>query len=354
LVIRQVEADEQRRNCQPAGIEQQADEKRIILEQSGKSFHMGLTCQPKARMRADVIDTRGGFVASTLDITDTEFMAGRDNFSGGGGGRVSNAGRIQTGSGGFVALLGATVRNSGTITVPLGRVGLASGKEVTLDINGDNFLTVTVPADAPEGKVLIKNKGTIEANGGRVEIKAATVATAMREAVHISGAVRANSVSGRNGSIVLGGGPGGHVRVPGGGRLQANTVANRTSTIDITGADISIGGAIDVSGLTPGTITARASRDLEVSGTIAADKSYEEGAGTLSGVINLRGEGATTVTSIALVSATASGDEIPGWPGSFYVRGNSPGGTIEISGGASLVFAGKATILGDDGAALSI
>lgn len=68
------------------------------------------------------------------------------NFYGGGSSAsVSNAGRISAGSGGFVALLGGTVSNSGTISVPLGRVGLGSGERATLDLNGDGFLQVAVP-----------------------------------------------------------------------------------------------------------------------------------------------------------------------------------------------------------------
>jgi large exoprotein involved in heme utilization and adhesion len=65
-----------------------------------------------------------------------------------------------------------TVSNSGTISVPLSKVGLGSGERVTLDLSGDGFLQVAVPTAATA--TLIKNSGTITANGGRVEIRAAT------------------------------------------------------------------------------------------------------------------------------------------------------------------------------------
>jgi filamentous hemagglutinin family protein len=74
------------------------------------------------------VNAGGGFVGSTLDIADRDFNAGTLNFRGGGASSgVANQGAITTGSGGFVGLLGGTVSNTGTIDVPLGRVGLASG-----------------------------------------------------------------------------------------------------------------------------------------------------------------------------------------------------------------------------------
>lgn len=56
----------------------------------------------------------GGFVASTLGITDSDFMSGALNFLGGGASAtVSNAGSISAAPGGFVSLLGGHVSNSG-------------------------------------------------------------------------------------------------------------------------------------------------------------------------------------------------------------------------------------------------
>ena len=60
----------------------------------------------------------GGFVASTLDIGNTDFMAGNLVFRGNGAsGAVSNQGTINVGPGGFAALLGGSVSNTGTITM---------------------------------------------------------------------------------------------------------------------------------------------------------------------------------------------------------------------------------------------
>ena len=48
----------------------------------------------------------GGLVATTMNITDTDFMAGRYVFTEGGDGEVVNAGSIHSADGGFVVLAG--------------------------------------------------------------------------------------------------------------------------------------------------------------------------------------------------------------------------------------------------------
>ncbi|TVP96671.1 MAG: filamentous hemagglutinin N-terminal domain-containing protein, partial [Planctomycetaceae bacterium] len=68
-----------------------------------------------------------GFTASTLDISNKQFMQGGPlTFQGDSTAGVINQGTIQTGSGG-AALLGNQVLNSGTITSDGGSISLATG-----------------------------------------------------------------------------------------------------------------------------------------------------------------------------------------------------------------------------------
>src|SRR5687768_14139446 len=70
----------------------------------------------------------GGIVASTLGLSDQDFMAGRYTFSKStAAGSVINQGTITTANGGYVALLGPETRNEGSITATLGTVALAAG-----------------------------------------------------------------------------------------------------------------------------------------------------------------------------------------------------------------------------------
>ncbi|MFN6265190.1 MAG: MBG domain-containing protein [Alphaproteobacteria bacterium] len=201
--------------------------------------------------QSGVVNT-GSFVASTLGISDSDFLSGRLRFQGNGASAaVSNAGRIQAGPGGYAALLGGAVENSGTISVPMGRIGLGSGERVTLDLSGDGFLQVAVPTAAGGDQALVSNSGRLSAPGGRVEITAATAQSAARHAINMSGVVEANTVSGTAGSITFSGGPGGAVNVS--GRVDASSATGRGGNVTVTGANIALRGAeVNASGATGG------------------------------------------------------------------------------------------------------
>ena len=82
----------------------------------------------------------GGLVASTLDIADADLAAGKRHFAGSGTAGVSNAGTLTAAPGGYVALLGGTVTNTGTISAAGGTVALGAGSRVTLNFAGDRLL----------------------------------------------------------------------------------------------------------------------------------------------------------------------------------------------------------------------
>ena len=69
----------------------------------------------------------GGLFASTLNITDADFMAGRYKFTGSGNGTILNQGSINA-DGGYVALLGANVSNEGVITAKTRHGGARRGQ----------------------------------------------------------------------------------------------------------------------------------------------------------------------------------------------------------------------------------
>lgn len=63
------------------------------------------------------VDIGGGFIASSLDISDQDFNNGALSFRGkGASASVSNAGQIRADANGFVSLLGGSVSNAGTVS----------------------------------------------------------------------------------------------------------------------------------------------------------------------------------------------------------------------------------------------
>jgi filamentous hemagglutinin family protein len=163
-----------------------------------------------------VVNT-AGFLATTNDIRNADFMAGKYNFNipGRPDASIVNKGTITATSGGFAALVAPGVRNSGTITATLGTVALASGNSFTLDMYGDKLITLAVGdqvaskvIDVASGrplKSLVSNtrNGTLSANGGRVELTAAAARAVVDSVINTRGVIRADSIGHRNGMIVL-------------------------------------------------------------------------------------------------------------------------------------------------------
>ena len=176
----------------------------------------------------------GSLVASTLRLSNEDFLAGRYQFSGGGtAGAVDNQGQLHAGERGTIALLGANVSNSGTLTARLGTAALAAGEKISLDFNGDGLTKVKVDQSAINA--LVVNRGMVIADGGQA-ILTARAAQALTETVlNQQGIVRARSLVERNGRIVLDGGDTG--------------VTLASGTLDVTGlAQGRTGGSAEVLG----------------------------------------------------------------------------------------------------------
>ena len=215
-----------------------------------------------------VINT-AGFLATTSDIRNEDFMAGRFNFQipGRPDASIVNSGTITATSGGFAALVAPGVRNSGTITANLGSVALGAGNIFTLDFYGDKLITLGVGdqiasqvKDVATGQTLsalVKNEGILRASGGRVELTAAAARHVVNSVINTSGIIEANSVGMKNGQIVLsaatadtkGAAPRQTVRVS--GALSAAGIERGTKggKVVITGENIELkSAAIDASG----------------------------------------------------------------------------------------------------------
>lgn len=284
-----------------------------------------------------LVDTQAGFIASTLAIAEDDFLNGRLLFTGKGA-AVINQGRIVTGAGGFVGLLGSSVSNEALIRAPLGKVMLGAAERATLDLSGDGFLQVLLPAAAGEG-ALVANSGSIQADGGSVTLKAATVREALREAVHMPGEIRARSVSGRDGAIVLDGGAGGKVQVA--GRLDASG-DELGGRIDVTGQAVALqGAAVAATGAERGGL-------VRIGGAFQGGRAQEPGsaqadlfAGRFGAAPAVGSASTTTIDAASRIDVSASAgrggaaivwsDDKTVMQGAIDARGPAGGGAVEIS-----------------------
>ncbi|TPJ74609.1 MBG domain-containing protein [Mesorhizobium sp. B2-7-1] len=279
-----------------------------------------------------------GFVGSSLDIDDEDFKAGKLRFKGkGASAAVTNEGSVSIGSGGYAALIGGSVDNSGTISVPLGKVGLGSGEEATLDLSGDGFLQVAVPTRADGSSALVSNSGVISADGSRVEIKAAAAKEAARQAVNMSGLVEARTVSGQSGEIVLGGADG-SVEVS--GKLDVSAKASgQGGKVTVTGRKLKLKGAVvDASGKDGGG-TVKIGGDKQGSGPLQRAETTEIDKDTvISADATGNGDGGTVIVW---------SDEQTAFAGKISARGgdvSGNGGFVEVSGKQRLDFTGSADL----------
>ena len=305
------------------------------------------------------IETGGGFVASTLDISDADFRAGRLTYRGqGASAAVENQGVITVGRGGYAALIGGRVDNSGTISAPLGRIGFAAGERVTLDLSGDGFLQVALPSgDDGDAEALIRNSGTVSADGGRIEMQAATARDAARNAINLTGMAEARSVSVQGGAIVLGGGPGGTVRVSGTvsaaaprpARLvldhSARPPRSAGGQIEITGTQVALEGAtLDASGEGGGGL-------IRIGGDFA-------GAGALPRADFVTADAGTRILADALTRGDGGrvvlwSDQHTDFSGNISARGGPQGGDggfVEVSSAGRLAYTGLTDLRAPAGA----
>jgi len=266
-----------------------------------------------AGSRVDV----NGLVASSLAISDGDFLAGRMNFNAGPvAGRVANQGRISTPEGGHVILIAPDVQNSGLIQSPGGDVVLAAGRSVKLADSANPALHVVV--SAPQDQAV--NLGQIVAQSGRIGI--------FGNLVNQRGLVSADSATvGAGGQIVLK--AGGDLLLEGGSLTSAGGSTGTGGTIHLLGERVGLTGnaRVDASGEAGG-------------GTVLAGGDYR---GQNPAIANAK---QVYVSSDASIRADAigsgNGGKVIAWSdgttrvyGSISARGgerSGDGGFIETSG----------------------
>ena len=274
--------------------------------------------------------------ASTLSISDQDFLAGRYQFfNPGSAGSVVNQGNIVTASG-YTALVGPQVRNDGVIVARTGSIALVAANRVSLDLVGDGLISINVDQAALNASVI--NTGTLQADGGTVLLAARSANALLDTVINNSGIIRANSLVERNGEIVLDGG---------GAGVVANSGALQSAGLD--------------AGTTGGTIKVLG-HDVRLMPGARLDASGSDGGGTVLVGGNFQGKGPESNASNTYVDTDAriladavnrgDGGKIIVWAdqstyffGRISARGgveSGDGGFVEVSGKEFLAFRGSA------------
>ncbi len=142
----------------------------------------------------------GSLVASTLAISNSDFLNGHYLFSGHSDKAVTNQGSITAAPGGVVSMIAAKIENTGSIAADGGQVLLGAGSTVTLDLG----MRLKLQVDQEALDALITNGGAIRADGGFVLLTAKAASDLMATAINNTGSIRARTLStGEKGEIYL-------------------------------------------------------------------------------------------------------------------------------------------------------
>ncbi|MDC7692656.1 YDG domain-containing protein, partial [Asticcacaulis sp. DXS10W] len=177
--------------------------------------------------KSGTVRVGGDFVASTLGISNSDFLSGGDKtFSGETFASVINLGEVGS-LGGNVALLAAQVRNEGSLNAPKGNAGLIAGSRILMrdtELAGGRFLVL-----AGGSQTTVSQTGLIEAVTAELRSEGGNIYAL---AGNTQGLIRATGVTQRDGRIFLSA-SGGQVEI-------------KDTTLTATGE--SSGGQIDITG----------------------------------------------------------------------------------------------------------
>jgi filamentous hemagglutinin family protein len=286
----------------------------------------------------------GGLVASSLAISNEDFMAGRYTFSGVNGGPVDNNGTIKAAPRGYVLLAAPKVGNAGTIQADAGSIGLLAGSRATIDTSGTGLVRFFVDAAAANAAVV--NSGKLLADGGQVALLASAVGDAMATVINQSGVIRANSAQERNGMIVLSGGQTGVVKVSGTLSAAGTSSGQTGGTVHVLGDKVLLaaGASIDASGQSGG-------------GTVLVGGDYQGSNGSVQNASRVHAAADTSVNADA--ASSGNGGKVVIWAdgdtrfaGSISARGGAAGGDggfVEVSGKHQLDVQGSVDLTANKG-----
>ncbi len=182
----------------------------------------------------------GGLIASTLNLSNQDFLNGNYHFEGESTASVINEGNITTSQGGYIAFIGQQVSNKGTLSTLGGKTALGAGGAVDLTLADNQLLSFKVSRE--KLNALASNGGLIQATGGSVILTAQAKDALLKTVVNNTGIIEAKGVVDKGGEIILLGGNSGTTQVA--GTLDASPIAGgKAGFIETSGIHMQIDAA---------------------------------------------------------------------------------------------------------------
>ena len=339
----------------------------ILINRNGMVFENGASVNA------------AGLIATTADMNNDAFMAGRYEFDtpGNPNAQISNAGTITAEQGGVVAFVAPSVKNSGVITAKLGRVELGAGNTFVLDLYGDNLISFPISAELAQQLIgadgqplstLVDMSGRIEA--GTVRLTARAARDIIDSAINISGEIIASGAQQTGNTVTFSGtreptfgrdvfagaqsqssgsasapnGPGGAIVVDGGASgavtIGGSLTASGTTggSISVNGENVHASGSLTANGTSGkgGNVAIAASNYSTMTGSVSAN-------GSSGGSVNVTARDLVTAGAISAngtngaggnVSLSAANRHIATTATQVSANGTNAGGSVTVSGGS--------------------
>src|SRR5574343_762297 len=175
------------------------------------------------------------FTASSLGISDADFMAGNMRFERNGSiGAILNQGRLAA-NGGYVALLGASVTNEGRIETRGGAALLGAAEAIHIPLSSSGRVKLELSPAQINASVANTKDGVIVTEGGQVYMQAAAVNKVMASVLQ-SGSIDTTAAQGGAVHLLA---DGGQIRVD--GVITANSTGRDINGQPRKGGDIVVG-----------------------------------------------------------------------------------------------------------------
>ena len=247
----------------------------------------------------------GGLVASSLNLSDSNFLNGNYQFQLSPNNRadVVNNGTITAADGGYVAFLSnQNAINNGTIQARLGVVELAAGDGATLVL--DQGQLVSIQVDPATVNTLVANNQLIQANGGTVILTASAASSLNSAVVSNSGVIEANTLSNQNGQIeLLATGDASQVNNSGTLDVSAPNGGNGGAITEQAGT-VTDSGKLNASGDNGGQIMLAADKALNLTG----NQTTADGNNGSGGVVDMSSQGTINLNGISISANGTNGD----------------------------------------------
>lgn len=284
-----------------------------------------------------VVDT-GGLVASTLSISNEDFLNEDGSFQfNGTTGKIDNQGTLIARGDGFIALLAPEIKNSGSVSTENGSLGVAAGQQVELFSPTNDNIRFQVQVPVQETGSVVENLGSLVTDNGVVGVFA-------DQLTHAGSISAKQATIGADGDIVLVAKS--NLDIQAGSTITAGVSNGQGGTVRLGGANVNVAGVVKATALSStdqrGGAIGIVGQQVTISGTVDASGANQGGSVGIGTDASFFDSGSSLQPDMTNIAITENGKVVAnaltnGTGGNIFVGGLSiqVQGRLSAKGGSS-------------------